>query len=241
MPHGAPDWFASKPTVFIHTMGDLGEHAARTGSPVVYDRRGNVVSMTTFIEGLGRWYSTGSSVGSNYGLSHRYAVSNGVSMFMTPDDDDGDACQMGQIVTLLSKSLVGIECRFTPVQNLAEFQIKLGIYTMTRHQEYIARFDHQNLKLYVNNPKDTWVEIGEPERLYEGADFFVPFKAVFDTVNAEHVRVLLGDTEYSAAGIDAVDDPGGGSVSTWAYLKAVVHGANAIEVMVDDIIITQNE
>jgi len=59
MPHGGPDWSTGGQIGTVHTIEDLGELAARLGSPVTFDRRGNVVFLEDFESGDERWQTEG--------------------------------------------------------------------------------------------------------------------------------------------------------------------------------------
>ncbi len=52
MPHGTPDWGLVGPKDTLYGLDDLGEHAVRLGSPHLWDRRGDVIYLSTFDDGL---------------------------------------------------------------------------------------------------------------------------------------------------------------------------------------------
>ncbi len=56
MPHGTPDWGLVGPKSTVYGLDDLGELGVRLGSPVVWDRRGDVVFATDFRNGAGDVY-----------------------------------------------------------------------------------------------------------------------------------------------------------------------------------------
>jgi len=59
--HGAPDWWGTEQTSTVHLVQDVGELAARLGSIVTFDRRGNVIWLTSFEDGL---------QGTSFGVDH---------------------------------------------------------------------------------------------------------------------------------------------------------------------------
>ena len=59
MTHGVQDFGASSGQNSTYGLTDLGELAVRLGSPVSFDRRGDVVMMETFEDGLDAWVTDG--------------------------------------------------------------------------------------------------------------------------------------------------------------------------------------
>ena len=55
MAHGARDFGIYAPKETIVTIEDLGELAVRLGSPVNYDRKGDVVWVDGFEDGIDKW------------------------------------------------------------------------------------------------------------------------------------------------------------------------------------------
>lgn len=67
MAHGGPDWGLWGTRQAAYGMDDQGELAARLGSPMVWDRRGDVLSITDWRHGLGEWEAT--AVGGGGGIT----------------------------------------------------------------------------------------------------------------------------------------------------------------------------
>ncbi|GAI90305.1 unnamed protein product, partial [marine sediment metagenome] len=89
MPHGTPDWGLVGPKDTVYGLDDLGEHAVRLGTPHLWDRRGDVIWMSDFREGLG---DVGTFVGPGAGgsvvLHTEYARQGAYCVQLTTDKDD---------------------------------------------------------------------------------------------------------------------------------------------------------
>ena len=68
MPHGLPDWGVIAAGTLGYTLDDLAEAVARLESPVLYDRRGQVVLLDSFEHGLGLCVPAASSANSAYAI-----------------------------------------------------------------------------------------------------------------------------------------------------------------------------
>ncbi len=66
MPHGLPDWGVVAAGTLGYTLDDLAEAVARLDSPVIFDRRGQVVLLDSFEQGLGLCVPAASSANSAY-------------------------------------------------------------------------------------------------------------------------------------------------------------------------------
>ena len=86
---GRPDYSAAVPTGVakaqvtgkVYTSTDLAELAARLGSPNVYDRRGNVIFIDNFENGIGSYtYALGAGPGSKREWSSEVSRSGGFSL-----------------------------------------------------------------------------------------------------------------------------------------------------------------
>ena len=69
MARGGPDYGASSARYTIFPVTDLGELAVRLGSPVAYDRQGNVIYTESFENGLAGWDTDTSGAGASVDVS----------------------------------------------------------------------------------------------------------------------------------------------------------------------------
>jgi len=79
MAHGAKDCSNVLMPDQAFRLDDLGEHAARLGSPVLYSRSGNVLFMEDFQSGLDGWEQVHPGVGSSIELETLHSYMGSVS------------------------------------------------------------------------------------------------------------------------------------------------------------------
>lgn len=84
MAHGLPDSSNVKSTIATYNLQDLAEHAARLGSPVLWDRRGQLVWMDDFRHGIGAWLVTRTNANLDAYPSATYWESGGASCMLQP-------------------------------------------------------------------------------------------------------------------------------------------------------------
>jgi len=68
--HGTPDWGVTAGARTVYQMTDLGELAVRLGSIVTHDRRGDVIFLEDFEEGMGRWRFPRTPLGETWPMKH---------------------------------------------------------------------------------------------------------------------------------------------------------------------------
>lgn len=87
MPHGTPDWGLVGPKDTTYGLDDLAEAVARLGSPHLFDRRGDVLSITAWRHGLGEWEYTITGGGGAVCLATEHSRTGPYSIGLTAGND----------------------------------------------------------------------------------------------------------------------------------------------------------
>jgi len=239
--HGLPDWGLVGPKQTTYGLDDLGEAVARLGSPVIWDRRGDVVLIESFEGSGGTWYTLldglGAAVHRTCGGAHTGAYG---AELVAGSDGLGFAC-----VHLASPAPVlgpcGFEAWFGVDAETETIRLAMTYYTGTRR--YSASFDyvHTTGDLWLATQEVPYVKIAEGLALHERYEPRHVAKLVVDFSTGHYVRVILDDVTYLVRDIlyhDAAD-------ATNAQLTAALyHYGNVGEnpaIAIDDLILTQNE
>jgi hypothetical protein len=241
MGHGTPDWREAAPKETTYALGDMAELAARLGSIVTFDRRGDVVFLDSFDSGLSAW-----TVKSVILASDAYPVvtptrSPGLAITLVTPADTADFQSIYRVSPLPVLGKIAIECSFTPVDELAYFVLVLAYYAGEHVWDFTVWYDHVLGEISVSAAGGSYPVIGSPgvQRVYGGS--LCVFKTVVDLLAIKYNRVLFNEHTYDASaygpvGTDALDKPSLiVSVQAWAATAA------NIGVTIDDFILTQNE
>jgi len=241
MPHGTPDWWGVEPTSTVHQMQDAGELAVRLGSPVSYDRRGNVVWYDDFGDGLGKWLAVTAGTGAGVSLTSASVYSGAYSAKLVGGSDGLMYVYIVRYFFDPVRGGVGVEVSFelAGVPTVVEFQA--SHYDGTNYYQYWVRWVSATADFEYQDSAGAWQDIDANKPLIASQTAWHTVKLVFDTVNEKYARAMLDDEEYSLAGISpqfaaSALEPSV-RVAIWAYSA---NGSNRYA-RIDNVILTQNE
>jgi hypothetical protein len=241
MVHGTPDWGGSAPKITTYKLDDHAELAARLGSIVSYDRRGEVLWLQDFTEGGQPFQVAGFGIGGDGYLTCAGALSGGICLCLQTDVLAGDYERVYQHGYYQVEGGVGQEIWFTVAANLRSVRMRVIMYTGVRSYDYQVMYNQITGELSVYEAGGAWPVIGVIAPLDTLYASYHPFKMVFNTITHEYVRVLLVDKEFSARGIGCFEAAivSAKSMISMVYVTAEAAGGCAINL--DNWIMTQNE
>jgi len=240
MGHGTPDWWGGAPKSTTYALGDMAELAVRLGSIVSFDRRGDVIWLDSFNNGLAGWLSDVAGTGEVYPVAAPVRMS-GLAMVLMAKGSALNGAIIYRTVPSPVLGGIGAECSFTVDANLSSVEMSLGVYTGTILYWYQAKYVHAEGKVYVVTYPWTYVAVGTPGVLTAYGNTFHTMKLVANILTEKYVRLLVNGHEYSigAYAPDYVDD---GSVARMdVRIEAVTAVEGATYLVLDDVIVTQNE
>lgn len=243
MPRDTPDWGATTGGGPVFLLEDLAELAVRLGSPVSYDRRGDVILYEPFNADPARWLTQSSIEAGDVTLSLATWRSPPFSGLYKTGGVTGAQVGLAVIAPYLILGTFGCEWSFTVP--LADGIITTGV----------AVFDGTNLiegQVRWNGNTDTVEYLdsaGAPVTVLSGIDLvilgggnlFHTMKLVIDAENRKYVRALLNERILNLSAFDlyvAAD-------STLPHIRGITLAEStplpSLTVYGDDIILTQNE
>lgn len=245
---GLPDYSQPKPVGQvpvgpIHTLSDMGELAARLGSPITHDRRGDVIWIENF-EGQfdsGRWQKSGTG---DYTIEQSAITSrNGTfSCRLLTDTDEDDYCRLLRYSPYPVLGHIGLELSFTLPLNFKYIQIEMHLYDETNIIAARIRYHLQDKKIEFVNSDNAWADLATEVNLlsHNTLSLWHTMKLVADFDNRQYTRFILDSTEYDMSdfGINAASN------TTYAHLLTYIYAYNysaTAPVYIDDVICTQNE
>ena len=241
MVHGNRDYFSSIPLSTMYSMIDAGELAARLGSIVTFDRRGNVLWLTGFEEGLAEWSTWGRGEGFAVTVSTDKAFSGGYSCKLVPGRTPTYEAGISRHHYLPVSSKIGFEFSFFPSSALNYLYNRMYFYKDKKVHMCKIRYNH------VGKTIDYWSSAGSYVPFITNIDlalcngWWSVFKWVYDLEAGEYVRFIVNHMQYDLKGI-APEIADSSDSNNWYYDIGLVQ-ANTMQwpTYVDNVIVTINE
>ena len=242
---GLPDYSAPKPTGQVSqgpvfTLTDLAEVAARLKSIDTHDRRGNVIWLDDFEDGITKWFTSTGGVGASAAASADYARNGILSARLVTGDLIDDFADMTHFSPFPVRSRVGFEASYSHVN--VNFSIIHQMVFYDGQFEHIAaiRFDDTTGMFQYRDSTGAWVEFCADPILWS-VPRFMTLKLVIDLNSFKYVRVIIGNVEYDLSNID-YRHPASAALAQWQQNITLYTAVNANRIIhVDDVILTQNE
>ena len=241
MAHGQPDFGAYAPKKTVGSMADNAELAARLGSIVTYDRKGDVVFLDGFESGLSPYLIAGAGTGWSVTQSNEHSRNGGFSAKLVCGSNGVREARLHKHLPYPTLGNLGFEASFTLHADVEYVLFYLAIYDGTNLIEGQIQFDQDNSRLRYRNEFGPFTTIEDGLRLYEHNDMFNTLKFMVDFVNSNYVRVMLNERTWSLAGIPVNTSLSGFAphIACNVYCRGVA--AKNATIFVDDFIVTQNE
>ncbi|GAI87669.1 unnamed protein product, partial [marine sediment metagenome] len=157
MAHGQPDFgmYAAKETVA--SLADVGELAARLGSIVAQDRRGDVIFLEDFEAPILNWTGAGPDHGEVQRLYPDAACMGSQCVYLQTGATAEDYSDVIHRIQVTPNQRYGVEARIQRVLGEAYYDIEIWIYNGTVYRRAEWRYDNVNKRLLIidsgGNPK----------------------------------------------------------------------------------------
>lgn len=195
MAKGQPDFGQYAPTETIVGLSDMGELAARLGSIVTFDRRGNVVCFDNFEEAIIRGLGAGGAYPFGIFLTSETAKSGSQCIRLRPADASDAVVSFTQIDSALVTSRLGAEVSFTIPVGEAYIYLYLSRQTTTHAETGGVEFEWKTGKLSYFNAGGGLTCFATAYMPYQHKTAFHTAKLVIDFAEKKYVRFLFSDIE----------------------------------------------
>lgn len=241
MPHGLPDGTLTGLNATIFSLFDVGELAARLGSPIIYDRRGNVLWFDDFEGGLRKWEEVHAGVAGTVRISANYPLSGAYSLFLQAAANDDAATWVERWCYYTVPGGLGLEAAFSLIAGSGDFEMDFWILGKPFSLYPEIRYKESGQILYYRDAGYNWVELASGLNLRKEWTCFHHLKLVIDNTTKKYVRLLLDNVEYdmSALALYQAASTVGDSIKVRIRQRGLTAGCDPL--YVDDIILTQNE
>jgi len=217
------------------------ELAARLGSAVKYDRRGQAIFIEDFENGWAQWRSYTQGVGAAAELTPTTASHGGYCAKLTGGSTLGRYSFLRFTRGILPVGRVGIEMSFA-LPGAVDFLIfSLTYYTMTSRYSAKMYFVYADKELQIDDADAGMVAVGTAYVSEEDLHVFNTIKLVTDLTTGQYVRLLYNQQEIdiSAYGpsVEGYLYPNRVSLDVGVYSR---NGENDV-MYLDDVIFTMAE
>lgn len=241
MPHGAPDWYGlKKETVFAIPI-DLAELAVRLGSPVTFDRRGDVIWLDDFENGLNKWTLGTAFAHSEVYLSSAKAFRGTYACAIVTSDQLNGYTWITRSFQPAVVGQMGTEITYQIVDTEVDFDLGISHYTGSDEYGYRLKHDSSANKLYYLDSGSNWQEALANVYATTTPTGWNTMKLVVDFAAEEYVRAVFNDQGVPLAGHTCPHTTIGTEPGLGTVIR--VHGdtSTTYQAYLDNVIITQNE
>jgi len=241
MAHGHPDYGPGAPVSTIYGVLDMAELAARLGSIVTFDRRGNVIGLDDFESGLAQWYKGGSGTGHSVDWCSEYSRSGAFCAKLT------GGSSLGLYSTMIKKlpypviGKLGVEVSFDITNDVNYFEVRFYLYDGTTLHEPTVRFTRSTGALAYYDENADYQDIVTGLTFRFSGELFKTVKLVVDFDNELYSRVIYNGTTYDLSSYQYFSEASAISPHLRIALFVTSEAASNGIAYVDDLIVTQNE
>lgn len=241
MAHGAPDWHKYRTTSSTYSIEDLAELAARLGSIVTFDRRGDVIFLESFEHGRGRWDQTLSGTGAAVALEPAIFRTSGYSIRLTPGTDQSKSALILGVMHPPRTSSIGFEFSFTTPNLFNQILAFLQFYDGTTQTLAWLRYYLPATTLDILTAPATYTTVATGITFAATAYNWYTLKLVADLTNVTYSRAIFGNVSYPLTDYDLVTSADSTSPQFQFGIALEGTGSANLHAYIDDIILTQDE
>lgn len=241
MAHTLPDYTTKYKMTTVFAQIDTGELAVRLGSPVSFDRRGNVIFYDDFETSYLKWNDTGSATGWAVAVDGTQARSGEQSAKLTTPTGPNEWVYIYKSVGYPALKRIGLEVSWQVDIYSNGIAMWAKAYDGTNlvqggilHNTPVGEFEYLN-------ENGSWVPMKTGLAIYQESHMFNTMKFVMDLDTQKYVRAIMNNNVYDISDKNLRVT----SSSTDAHLEVRignrVAGSGTSTAYVDDFILTQNE
>jgi len=192
----SPDYSKYLPGSSRFSLQDMGELAARLGSPDTFDRRGEVIWMDDCRHGLGAWlYNTWGTGGEIYVDSH-FSLFSGYEIVMIAGATDILAAQLQKFLAFYYVKRIGGEIGVGFETDFSGYYMQLKQDDGVKELRATFRIDPTTKAYMIRDADAGYVTIDNYVTIQHAYGFFLPIKLVCDFETEKYCRLIINDREY---------------------------------------------
>jgi len=239
MAHGGPDWGTAGPLGTVYTIEDMAELAVRLGSPISFDRRGNVMWYDDFEHSLNKWFI--GLLGGSVAITNEKARTGALSCKVITDNITGSETHLIHREPYPALSRLGIEFSLLTTLDEAVLDLHFNIFTGTYAHIAAIKYDFTTHTWQYNNSLGLWADLPIPVRLIPSLYIFHTIKLVIDPETHHYKHFICNNVAYDMSAL-AYHYPADGR-APFIQIDINYYPTEDVSktIYYDDIILTQNE
>jgi len=241
MPRGYPDWGRIRKEVGITALGDLGELAVRLGSPIVWDRRGDVIFTDSFDLGLMGWDISNLIATASYELSVEEALHGGFSLKLDPGASAATSHRMARDWPDVGISKTGMEISFLFFSGFDSIDFDLIYQDGAKVFYFRLRYDYPEREIQIVNELDQIETVKSDVLLRPGEKTWHYLKIVADIEKREYLRGIVDRIEVNLTGKEPFSEPSTEAPGYGCMVEITSAATTFNVVYLDSFVFTQNE
>lgn len=197
-----PDWIRSvlicDPTdIWGNVVGiGLGELSAILSFAKRFDRRGEIIFLDEFENGLAGWFSASTGTGASVALSTAIPAFGGLCVHLTTGNADDDYAYISRYLAYPKLVKVGIGFSFTLQSYDCYISTLVSAYDGAARYDGEVRYNPSTDKLEYFDENAAYVAFATGVDLLISPYGYNHMKMVIDLATGKYVRFLLNATEY---------------------------------------------
>jgi len=191
----APDWYRFLPGSERHILGDLGEHAVRVGSPVVYDRRGEMVYANNGDTGLSGLMVFLAGTGAAVIPTAEFSLTSGYGLKFIAGSTDSNKAQIVKTNVAPEVSSMGLEVALALLTAWYQVQINLVVYSTDWVRVARVRIRDTEEDVAIKDSDGNYYSIIDTGELDDSWGVFHHLKLVVDFDTGKWDRIMFDEVE----------------------------------------------
>lgn len=217
------------------------ELAARLGSVVQHDRRGQVISATDFSNGYGVWRTTASGDDATIELDPTAFRSGGYSIKCTGIEPNADDVTLFTRMPVLPLATAGLSVFFSIPENLLNVRLTIQYDDATTRVQGIFLYTIADETLDVYHGTTGWSEVASGVTINNNAHSFNYMKLVIDGDEDSYLRVMFNDIEEALTTYPLQSLATAGYAHLYLSVLANMRAGEADVIYLDCPVVTINE
>ena len=241
MVHTLPDYTTKYRMATVFGQIDTGELAARLGSIVTFDRRGNVVWLDDFEYGLEKWELSGDGTGNTSAISTTHVLTKQNSLKLVCGSDGLKMYTASTFHHLPVLGRIGFEIAFKIDADFDYVYINESIIVGEARIRPRIKIDYTNSKIELYNSAGNWPDILTGISFATEKSFFHRLKFVVDYSTKKYVRLLFDNQAVDISAHSCKEDISAVTDRFIVQTQWFGDAAANSEIYIDNVILTQNE
>lgn len=235
-----PDWGGTYVDLMNYPLDDMGELAARLGSPVTYDRRGSLLWGYDFKHGPGD-FVTSLLYGSTLALDAEVWERSPFSIQLTTGTASYSVLSLHRLLAIPRLEMVGVQGSIRIGSNVGTVSFGMIHYDGEAYYLGQAQLDIANLYLGIVVDDVGVVAIDSDMPDLASASYFAHLKVVCDLSNHTYARVSLDGVEYDCTDYKMSEVANTDAPHLRTRLRLSNDGNGAANAWLDNLIVTAAE